>query len=164
MAALATVLIPLAPQAIRTFFVTSVTDGRRALLQSERMARLLIDVMRENRSKGRFRIHKFVIMPNHFHLLITPAHKVSLEKAIQFIKGGFSYRVKKELDLNFTIWENGFTNHRVEDAADYSRHREYIHENPVKARLVERAELFPYSSAYAGTDVDGVPPWLKSKG
>jgi hypothetical protein len=38
---------------------------------------------------------------------------------------------------------------------------EYIHENPVEAKLVERAEMFPYSSAYPGMDVDPVPPWLK---
>ena len=91
----------LAPQEIRTFVVTSVTDGRRALLQSERMAKLLIDVMRENRRKGRFLIREFVIMPNHFHLLITPAEEVSLEKAIQFVKGGFSYRVKKGVGSQF---------------------------------------------------------------
>ena len=96
-------------------------------------------------------------------MLITPAEEVSLEKAIQFIKGGFSYRVKKELDLSFTIWEKGFTNHRVHDASDYSRHRDYIHQNPVKAKLVERAELFPYSSAYPGMDVDAAPPWLKPR-
>lgn len=81
--------MPLAPQEVRTFFVTSVTSGRRMILQSERMANLLIDVFKQNRRQGRFSIHEFVIMPNHFHLLITPAAKVSLEKALQFIKGGF---------------------------------------------------------------------------
>src|SRR5689334_17714189 len=111
--------MPLAPQEIRTFFVTSVTDQRHMLLQSERMANLLIDVMKQNRKQGRFSIHEFVIMPNHFHLLITPAAEVSLERALKFIKGGFSYRVKKELDLSFEIWEKGFTNHRIRDAADY---------------------------------------------
>ena len=42
-------------------------------------------------------VHEFVFMPNHVHLLITPAPDVSLEKAMQFIKGGFSYRAGKEL-------------------------------------------------------------------
>ena len=149
------------PQEVRTFFVTSVTDGRRALLQSERMAKLLIDVFNENRHKGRFLLHEFVIMPNHFHLLITPSEDVSLEKAIQFIKGGFSYRVKKELDLNFAIWEKSFTNHRIQDAEDYAHHRRYIHQNPVKTRLVEKAELFPYSSAFPGAELDAAPPRLK---
>jgi putative transposase len=151
----------LAPQEVRTFFVTSVSYQRRALLQSDRMARLFIDVLQDNRKKGRFLLHEFVVMPNHFHLLITPAHEVPLEKALQMIKGGFSYRVKKELDLNFSIWQAGFTNHRVRDPADYAQHRAYIHENPVKARLADRAELYRYSSAFPGVALDAAPPGLK---
>jgi REP element-mobilizing transposase RayT len=95
--ALALVRVPQAAQSTRTFFVTSTTAGRRALLQSDRMAQLLVDVLAENRRKGRFLLHEFVIMPNHFHLLLTPAAEIPLEKALQFIKGGFSYRAKREI-------------------------------------------------------------------
>jgi putative transposase len=76
--------MPQAPQSTRTFFVTSTTVGRRPLLQSDRMAQLLVDVLAENRRKKRFLLHEFVIMPNHFHLLLTPAAEVPLEKALQF--------------------------------------------------------------------------------
>jgi hypothetical protein len=55
------------------------------------MAQLLLDVLAENRKK-RFLLHEFVIMPNHFQLLLTPAAGVPLEKALQLIKGGFSFR------------------------------------------------------------------------
>ena len=82
--------MPQAAPSTRTFFVTSTTIGRRALLQSDRMAQLLVDVA-ENRRKKRFLLHEFVIMPNHFHLLLTPAAEIPLERALQFIKGGFSY-------------------------------------------------------------------------
>jgi hypothetical protein len=51
----------LAPQEIHTFFVPSVTDGRKAILQSHRMAGLLIDVMQQNRKQGRFLLHEFVV-------------------------------------------------------------------------------------------------------
>ena len=151
----------LAPQEIRTFFITSVTAERRNILQSDRMARLFIDVLQENRKKDRFLLHEFVIMPNHFHLLITPAYEIPLEKAIQYVKGGFSFRAKKELDFRAAIWQEGFTNHRIRDADDYAKHRTYIVENPVRARLAERAELFPYSSAWPGTELDAAPPALK---
>jgi putative transposase len=77
----------LAPQSTRTFFVTSTTAGRRALLPSDRMAQLLVNVLAENRQKGRFLLHEFVIMPNHFHLLLTPAAEIPLEKTPQLIKG-----------------------------------------------------------------------------
>src|SRR5580700_4981462 len=92
--ALALVGMPQAAESTRTFFVTSTTAGRRPLLQSDRMAGLLVDVLAENRRKRRFLLHEFVIMPNHFHLLLTPAAEVPLEKALQLIKGGFSYRAK----------------------------------------------------------------------
>jgi putative transposase len=148
-------------QAIRTFFVTSVTYERRALLKSDRLARLLIDVLKDNRQKGRFLLHEFVIMPNHFHLLITPADHFSLEKALQFVKGGFSFRVKKELNLNFAIWQPSFTNHRIRDAQDYRQHCSYIRQNPVRARLTKSPELFPFSSAFPGIEMDPMPPGLK---
>jgi putative transposase len=150
-----------APQTTRTFFVTSATDGRRALLQSERMARLLMNCLLENRQKGRYLLHEFVVMPNHFHLLITPSPEISLEKALQFIKGGFSYRARKALQVNCAIWQPGFSNHRIRDWRDYEQHRSYIRLNPVQARLSERAEQFPYSSAGGALDLDAVPPWLK---
>jgi REP-associated tyrosine transposase len=143
------------------FFVTSNTYQRRSLFNSEPLARLLLNVLYENREKGRMLLHEFVIMPNHFHLLVTPAAHIALEKVMQFVKGGFSYRVKKEELGNFEIWQPGFTNHRIHDGLDYDQHRLYIRENPVKARLVERAELFPYSSAFPGAGLDAAPQGLK---
>jgi putative transposase len=50
-------------------------------------------------SQGKFLLHAFVIMPDHFHALITPAENVSLEKAMQYIKGGFSFRLKSKHDV-----------------------------------------------------------------
>jgi len=151
----------LAPQTARTFFVTSGTESHRALLQSTRMASLLMDCLLENCKKERFLLHEFVLMPNHFHALITPAPQIPLEKAMQFVKGGFSYRARRELNVNFAIWQASFTNHRIQDLRDYEQHRCYIRQNPVKASLVEAPELFPYSSAFPGIETDPAPPWLK---
>ena len=54
----------------RTFFATTKTSQGSALLQSERNAALLIDVLRSYVAARRFRLHDFVIMPDHVHLLI----------------------------------------------------------------------------------------------
>ena len=151
-----------APQEVRTFFITSVTDQRRRLFQTDRKSRLLLDVLKENREKSRFLLHEFVVMPNHFHLIMTPAHEISLEKAAQFIKGGFSYRAKKELNYRFEVWERGFTNQRIRDAEDYQRYRNYIHQNPVRAGLCATPEEYPYSSASTKLELDPVPPWLRT--
>ena len=40
-------------------------------------------------------MHAFVVMPDHFHLLITIGPELSIERAIQFIKGGFAFRAAR---------------------------------------------------------------------
>jgi putative transposase len=151
----------LAPQEIRTFFVTAVTWQRRPLFRAEPMACLFLDTLGRYRQQGRFVVHEFVLMPDHFHLLLTPAPDVSLEKALQLLKGGFSFRVARELGSRMEIWQEGFTEHRVKNAEDFKHHASYIRENPVRARLAENAVDYPYGSAANSVEVDPVPPGLK---
>jgi putative transposase len=58
---------------------------------------LLIDVLRSYVAHGKFQLHDFVVMPNHLHLLVTVRGTLTIERATQFIKGGFSFRLRKEL-------------------------------------------------------------------
>jgi putative transposase len=132
----------------RTFFVTTKTSMGRALLQSERNAKLFIDVLRSYVSAGKFRVHDFVVMPDHVHLLITVSEDMAIEKAVQFIKGGFSYRLRKEFGYLGEVWQRGFSDVRIEDRQSFLRHREYIAQNPVKRGLVDTPEKFPYCFTY----------------
>jgi putative transposase len=132
----------------RTFFVGSKTSLGRQLLQSKLAAELLIDVLRSYTLAGKFKVHEFVVMPNHFHLLITLNADTSIERAMQLIKGGYSFRRKKERGLAGEIWQRGFSEVRVTDKNSFNAHREYIDNNPVKAGLAARAEDYPYCSAY----------------
>jgi REP-associated tyrosine transposase len=66
----------------RTFFATTKTHAGRRLLQSERNATLLIDVLRSYMSSGKFEIHDFVIMPDHVHLLLSVGQDMTIEKAM----------------------------------------------------------------------------------
>jgi putative transposase len=138
--------------------VTSATWDRRSLFRNERWARLLIDTLYHYRPSA-YLLHEFVIMPDHFHILLSP--KTSLEKAVQFIKGGFSYRAKKELGSNIEVWQKGFSDHRIRDAKDYLRHVDYVRRNPVRKHLCKRADEYPYSSAAVGIELDPVPQGLK---
>jgi REP element-mobilizing transposase RayT len=91
----------------RTFFVTTKNSQGRSLFQSERNAALMIDVLRSYVAAGKFRLHDFVIMPNHVHLLITVGAETTIEKAMQYVKGGFSYRLKKEYGYVGEVWQRG---------------------------------------------------------
>lgn len=118
------------------------------LFQSDRFAMLLIDTMRSYVKAGKFVIHDFVVMPNHLHVTLTVDNLTSIEKAIQLIKGRFSYRAKKELGYQGEIWQPGFSEVRITDRASFLKHRKYIEQNPVKAGLADKPEKYPYGSAY----------------
>ncbi len=133
---------------LRTFFVTSKTNGGASLLQTERMANLFIDVLRTYVTTKKFRLHDFVVMPNHFHLQLTLDGRKTLEKTVGLVKGRFSYRAKKELGCRYEIWQPGFSDERVWDRESFLLHRKYIDENPVKAGLADKPENYPYGSAY----------------
>jgi putative transposase len=146
----------IAPQETRTYLVTAVTAQRRRLFQVTATAELLEQTIRDYRAQGKFLLHAFVIMPDHFHALITPAPDVSLEKAMQFIKGGFSFRLKSKLD----VWERSFNESQVMDAEKFAGCVRYIEENPVRGRLVSAPGDYRFSSASHGA-LDAMPEHMR---
>jgi len=145
-----------APQEVRTYFTTFTTAGRRSIFQVEENAELMVNTLEVYRARKEFALHAFVVMPNHIHVLMTPAPEVSLEKAIQFIKGGFSFRMERE----FEVWERGHFDKRVPDRAAYDACVEYIHRNPIAAGLAESEDVYRYSSAVRTGEIDPMPDWL----
>lgn len=137
------------------YFVSTQTDGRKPFFRHERWARLVTATI-THYAKTDFILHAFVIMPDHLHLLITPAE--SVEKAVQLVKGGFSFRAKRELDWKGEIWQHGFADHRIRDEEDWNHHLDYIRENPLRAYLVEESVLYPYLDFPSATLPQGLKP------
>lgn len=125
-----------------TYFITAATHARRRLFQVSANADLFLTTLQHYRREGHYKLHAFVVMPDHIHLLLTPTE--TLERTMQLIKGGFSHRLASKLP----IWQRSFTDHRIRDRGDFEIRRHYIHQNPVRADLSERAENYTYSSAY----------------
>jgi putative transposase len=138
--------------------VTTETWSRQSLLNHERWANLLIGTLYNYRGSA-YLLHAFVLMPDHVHILITPPG--SLEKAVQFVKGGFYFRAKMELGSNMQVWQKGFQDHRIRDGGDFAQHIRYIQESPVRRLSCKRASDYPYSSAHSGFKLDAAPQGLK---
>jgi putative transposase len=135
--------IPQRTTAAGTFFITTITCNRRRLFQVPANAELFLETLQHYRAERAYKLHAFVVMPDHAHLLLTPIDK-TVSQIMNLIKGGFSHR----LASNLPIWQRGFADHLVLDRAHFESRRTYIHQNPVRAHLVIAAELYPYSSAY----------------
>jgi len=138
-----------------TYFVTFSTFQRTRLFVVESYTRLFLTTLYGYKRQGAFQLHAFVVMPDHVHLLITPT--VTLERAMQLIKGGYSHAFGTDVGRKNEVGQRGFTDHRIRDAADFELHRGYIHQNPVKRGLVMKASEYRYCSAYPGFRLDGWP-------
>jgi putative transposase len=132
----------------QTFFAGCKTFMEQRFFEAQNEAELFIDVLRTNTLAGKFKLHDFVVMPDHFHVLLTVDGNTSIERAVQLIKGGYPFRRNTELGLSGEIWPPGFSEVRIRDGKSFLAHKKYIDENPVKAGLAKSAEEYPYCSAY----------------
>jgi putative transposase len=147
-----------------TYFLSTVAAGRRNLFQKTQHAELFIDTVRGHHVRGRFDIHAFVVMPDHIHLLLTPGDRITLERAVTFVKGTFSYRMKKELGYLLDVWAEGYHDERIRSVEHCVDVIDYIEMNPVWRGLVGTAREFPFSSASGRWRMNALPQWLKPNG
>ena len=145
----------------RTFFVTSSVAGKRNLLQSNRSARLFLDILYHYRSQGNYSLHAFVVMPDHFHVLLTLGSEISIERAIQLIKGGFAFRAGRAFGFKSPFWQKGFSEVRIYDFQHFAKVVDYIAQNPVRRGLAKTPQDYAYSSSHPGFVLDEPPQRLK---
>ena len=144
-----------------TYFVTSRTWESRKLFVIDATCEVFVRTLAKYRDAGEFALHGFVLMPDHFHVLLTPVKDKTLERCVQMIKGGSAHAIRTERAMTFPVWQRGFSDHRIRGAADWANHVRYIELNPVKARLVLESREYPWSSGSGAFTLDEVPQGLK---
>jgi len=137
-----------------TYFITTNTWERRALFVTREWAETLEAKIFEYRDKGEYLVHRYVVMPDHLHVILTPGASTTLERAAQLIKGGSSYDMGVKFATKFPVWQPGLTQHLIRDQADYDSHMRYIDMNPVKRRLVTQPEEYAPCSAHGRYRMD----------
>jgi putative transposase len=135
-----------------TYLVTTVAAGRRSLFQRASNAELLIDTLFRYRNQGRFLLHGYIVMPEHLHALLTPAHDVSLERCMQFIKGGFSHAAR--CSFSGEIWQRGFNEQSARDESTYEQFLRYIEKNAPNPS-------YPYMHGTPQKPLDPMPSYLR---
>jgi putative transposase len=144
-----------------TYFVTTKAWQNVSVFQVQESAEIVVRKILDYRGKKNYLLHEFVLMPNHLHLLLTPSETVSLEKAIQVIKGGSSHEIHIVRTNKIQIWQSGFHESRVRDWIDYKTKADYIRFNPVTAKLVQQPQDWRFCSASGRYELDPIPQGLK---
>jgi len=138
----------------RFFFVTCRLLPRRGKLQGSEFERLA-RVARERREKCHFLLTAWVFLPDPAaagHAIIFPPYPLTISRVMESIKVGSTHRINSGRRESGLLWQPRFFDRAVRTVQEYYEKVEYIHLNPVRAGLVERAEDWPWSSVrdYAG--------------
>jgi putative transposase len=148
-------------------FVTFSCFGELPLLSRDRSRNWVIDALAEMRKLHNVALWAYVLMPEHVHLLLRPRNPIyKMADILAATKRPVSANAKSFLiDRNATSWLDRLTvkkgdksvfrfwlpgggfDENVTEMSDIRRIIEYIHANPVRRGLVERAEDWIWSSA-----------------
>jgi REP element-mobilizing transposase RayT len=102
--------------------------------------------LQEFRRRDALYLHAFVIMPDHYHSLLSLGDRYPLEKALHELSRHMSYPTRQRAKK--IPWQEGFHDHKVRAGDSVVDIVRYIEQNPVEAGLVETADLWPWSSAH----------------
>jgi putative transposase len=135
------------------FFTINLLERRSDLLV--RHIDALRAAVRRTRRERPFRIDAWVVLPEHLHFVLTlPEGDDDFSNRIKAIKIRF-VRALPPTERRSTvrvargergIWQRRFWEHAIRNDADYARHMDYVHFNPVKHRYVTCAWDWPYST------------------
>jgi REP element-mobilizing transposase RayT len=98
--------------------------------------------------KQKYLLQAYVVMPDHMHLIIKPLYENTLTQIMQNLKGSTAYAINKLLKRTGAFWQSENFDHLIRDHINLREKWEYIKENPVRARLVNKTEDYPFSSFY----------------
>jgi putative transposase len=142
-----------------SFFLTIVTNYRRAILTAELGRRLLRRALIETGRERPFTIDAMVMLPDHFHTVWTlPDGDADFSTRVRLVKGRFTHHYREAGGLEGgqsksrrskgerSTWQRRFWEHVVRDDEEYERICDYIHYNPVKHGQANCPHAWPYSS------------------
>lgn len=155
------------------FFVTSTVVGSIDIFKIDLLCKIMIEKLRFYQNRGDFTIIAYVVMPDHFHLVIKTNNDKSISDCIGNLKRITSRettaklkdleeaKILSELDQmaalepthDSRIWKHRFDSLVIVNEETLRQKIEYIHNNPVKAGLVSEPDEWVYSSArnYGGS-------------
>jgi len=168
------------------YYVTSVTYKRKKIFADVTTARFLLTTILYHKYILEFKLFGYVIMPDHFHILIQPSEKYNLSQIMRAIKGNFarkynewyynnntqfnqgSRRLSADYNVDYKrdyrgwvyipVWQEGYYETVMRDEKDVVNKLNYIHNNPVRKNLVDEPSKYEFSSwhQYFGKIREGI--------
>lgn len=128
----------------REYLVTVVTYQRVPWFNDLNSARLLVKEMRRLKNEGTVTWLAWVVMPDHFHALLSLDGRISLSEAMNKLKGRSARVINNHLDRAGPFWQRNFHDHALRREEDRLQLARYVVANPLRAGIVERLGDYPH--------------------
>lgn len=121
-------------------------NNRQAIFAKPADYQFLLDLLDENARKFHVAIHAYVLMENHFHLLVTPASTDGLPQMMQAVGRRYVRHFNQAQARTGTLWEGRYKSTLIQPDRYLLPCMAYIDLNPVRAGLVTQARDYSWSS------------------
>jgi REP element-mobilizing transposase RayT len=134
------------------YFITTCTQGRKSILANKYVAEILIDEWTAALERHGWLVGRYVIMPDHVHFFcslsdnMAEPYKNNLSSFMQQWKQWTSKRILRDTNidegtkLSSPIWQNEYFDHLLRSEESYIQKWEYVRQNPMRKKLVDKAE------------------------
>jgi len=112
---------------------------------------LYLSLLEEFREEHECKVHAFVLMTNHVHLLLTPAVAVKASHFMKDVAQRYAQHFNRKYKRTGSLWEGRFRSSIV-DSGYVLRCQRYIELNPVRAGMVPHPAFHPWSSYHANAE------------
>ena len=115
-------------------FITQIVENRTPAFTHPEYVSLLRQVWHKTKERHPFTMLAYVILPDHFHLLIRPNGENNFSQIMHSIKMSYTLSLKRLLkeDTPLQFWQKRFWDHVIRNENDLENHIHYIHFNPIK--------------------------------
>jgi putative transposase len=131
-------------------------NNRQAIFDTEFDYQTMLDLLDENAKKFSVAIHAYVLMSNHFHLLVTPQTPEGLPQMMQSVGRRYVRYFNDCHKRSGTLWEGRYKSTLIQSEPYLLACMVYIDLNPVRGSLVAQPRDHPWSSHghYTGQRID----------
>jgi len=119
--------------------------NRQSIFEDEEDYQKFIQVIQKYKMQSGYKIYAYCLMGNHVHLLLKTGTE-TLEQVMRRICGSYVYWYNWKYQRIGNLFQDRFKSETVENESYFITVQRYIHQNPLKARLVESIEQYKWSS------------------
>jgi len=136
------------------YHITIRGNNKQAILRTEEDKKSFLNTLNKFKARFKFKLYAFVLMDNHAHLVIGTNNHINISKIMQAITLSYSQKFRRKYNYTGYVWQGRFKSNIIEGDKYILECVNYIHNNPVRANMVNDIRNYTFSSYHFYHGID----------